>query len=177
MLSGSSRVAKQRPCSRGLMAQAAVPAAATRCWAAWRSCSSCAFAMHSMAQPRRSRAERILAVISPKDGHFVAQIRILSLGAPQPPEQASRGRALPGVGASSPSRSREKSSLCGIISGTGNLGRGSGRERRPHGFDPRNALYVRYTGCLGRIVITERQKGSGAQDGCNARESSAACTQ
>ena len=93
MLCGS-RAAKQRPCSRRFTAQAAVPAAATRCWAAWRSCSSCAFAMRSMAQPRRSRAERILAVISLKDGHFLARIRILGLDAPQLPEQASRGGAL-----------------------------------------------------------------------------------
>ena len=54
----------------------------------------CAFIMRSTVQPRRSRAERILAVISLKNGHFLARIRILVLGDSLTPEQASRGGAI-----------------------------------------------------------------------------------
>ena len=50
--------------------------------------------MHSMAHPRRSRAERILAVRGLKDGHFLARIRTFRLGIPQLAEQASRGGAI-----------------------------------------------------------------------------------
>ena len=50
--------------------------------------------MHSMAHPRRSRAERILAVGGHQDARFVARIRIFRLGVPQLVEQASRGGAI-----------------------------------------------------------------------------------
>ena len=160
MLCGS-RAAKQRPCSRRLTAQAAVPAAATRCWAAWRSCSSCAFAMRSMAQPRRSRAERILAVISLKDGHFLPLGYASSGSTPRSCQSkhlvAERFRLVPRAVLLAIARNRHFAEL--------SRERGSGQERRQARPDPRNALYVRYTGCLGRIVITEREKGSGSHSG------------
>ena len=53
-----------------------------------------AFIVRSTMQPRRSRAQRILANSSLKNGHFVARIRILLLGDSLTPEQASRGGAI-----------------------------------------------------------------------------------
>jgi hypothetical protein len=54
-----------------------------------------------MAHPRRSRAERILAVGAHKDGLFVVRIRILCPDAPQTQGHPSRGGAIGGVGARS----------------------------------------------------------------------------
>ena len=88
------------------------------------------------AQPRRSRAERILAVISLKDGHLLARIRILSLDAPQPPEQASRGGALSLGDASSPPRERE------IVTLRNYLGNGEADESVTKlGLIPLRAIY------------------------------------
>ena len=76
--------------------------------------------MHSMAHPRRSRGERILAAGGHKDGRFVVRIRILCPDAPQTHGHPSREGAIGGV------RARD---LCAIlanlrflrtISGTGN---------------------------------------------------------
>ena len=75
--------------------------------------------MCSMAHPRRSRAERILAVISVKDGHLLARIRLLSLGAPQPPEQASRGGAIALGRAMAQDRLPRKLAISGNYLGTG----------------------------------------------------------
>ena len=55
--------------------------------------SSFAFAMHSMAHPRRSRGERILAAGGHKDGRFVTRIRIVRPDAPQTQGRPSRGGA------------------------------------------------------------------------------------
>ena len=63
--------------------------------------SSFAFAMHSMAHPRRSRGERILAAGGHKDGRFVVRIRILCPDAPQTQGHPSRGGAIGGVAARS----------------------------------------------------------------------------
>ena len=55
--------------------------------------------MRSMAHPRRSRAERILAAGGLQNGRFLARIRILRPGVPQTEGQGSRGGAIAGVGA------------------------------------------------------------------------------
>ena len=75
--------------------------------------------MHSMAHPRRSRAERILAVRGLKDGHFLARIRTFRLGVPQLAEQASRGRAIARGGAVAQDRLPRKVATFGNYLGNG----------------------------------------------------------
>ena len=55
------------------------------------------FAMHSMAHPRRSRGERILAAGGHKDGRFVVRIRILCPDTPQTHGHPSPEGAIGGV--------------------------------------------------------------------------------
>ena len=75
--------------------------------------------MRSMAHPRRSRAERILAVGGHKDARFVARIRICRLGVPQLVEQASRGGAIGGVAAMAQDRLPRKVATFGDYLGNG----------------------------------------------------------
>ena len=123
-----SRAAKQRPCSRRLTAQAAVPAAATRCWAAWRSCSSCAFAMRSMAQPRHSRAERILAAIHVRNQ---PQRRPFSRSDthPQPRRPAAARASISWRSASAEHREQSSSQSREIVTLRNYLGNGEADER------------------------------------------------
>ena len=74
--------------------------------------------MRSMEQPRRSRAERILGSSSVKDGRFVTRIRILVPDTSVLPEQASRGGAIGGVGATTMCDPRAQSQLSELFSGT-----------------------------------------------------------
>ena len=75
--------------------------------------------MRSMAHQRRSRAERFLAVGGRKDGRFVTRRRILRLGIPQMPEQASHGEAIARVPAMDQDRLPRKLPTFGSYLGNG----------------------------------------------------------
>ena len=90
---GAIRASVYYACSLPFASAAAMPCYASTWQLTQQPISSFAFAMHSMAHPRRSRGERILAAGGHKDGRFVTRIRIVRPDAPQTQGRPSRGGA------------------------------------------------------------------------------------
>ena len=116
---GAIRASVYYACSLPFASAAAMPCYASTWQLTRQPISSFAFAMHSMAHPRRSRGERILAAGGHKDGRFVARIRILRPGAPQTKGQGSRGGAIARVGAMAQDRLPRKVATFGNYLGNG----------------------------------------------------------